>query len=94
MTRLMMLKPDPEPYGHDVTMIIAAAFSHGDCIITRDDARAAWERYSECFCATWVILPVQSVDVWACIQTEFIEVPTKPIPPDGIWATEGEQPDD
>lgn len=64
------LDEDESSYPNDVTRIVEA-FAHFGEIISRHDAKIAWEKYSDTFSASWLFLPNDDVDIYNSIRRYF-----------------------
>lgn len=59
-------------YWDDVRKIVKVFDAKG-YRIAEEDARAAWEKYSETMCAGWLILPEKNEDIFNAIIEYFDE---------------------
>jgi hypothetical protein len=74
--RLRFRAPSSEThvYQADIERIVAIAEARGFAL-SEPDALAAWEAYSECFAAGWMMLSEADDDVWRSVVSFLEEVP-------------------
>jgi hypothetical protein len=73
MSVFTFIQEEDESYnGADVGRIVQVFADKGHTI-SRADARAAWEKYSDSMCAGWLVLHEDDDDLFEEVATECIE---------------------
>lgn len=63
-------------YPEDVRRILRVALDHG-IVASALEAEKAWEDYSDLMCASWMFLPKDDAELWACLPEWFTGSPQK-----------------
>lgn len=71
--RLRFVDPNKDPYRANVRHIQRVAAKRG-FDISYEDAKRAWETYSDSMAAGWLTLPESDDHLWLCIYCYFEEV--------------------
>jgi hypothetical protein len=63
---------DEKERSADVTRIVNAFIIYGD-VVSREDAKLAWEKYSDSMAAGWMGLPSEDNEIYHCVRSYFEE---------------------
>jgi hypothetical protein len=72
MTRLVFHHPDDDPFTWTVGRIREALRNQG-YEISYEDAKRAWEAYSESMAAGWMVIPDDDAEILACVRSYLRE---------------------
>lgn len=67
---------DHDDYASDIRRIIEVCKKYG-YDISYQDAKLAWEKHSDAYCAGWLFLPEKDNDVLSCVLSHCEELEEK-----------------